>query len=151
VAEPDGNPRLDEQLAYWTLQFERLTGFAYLGTAVLALGVLVQRTQLAYPAFIVPDDGRDRFAALLNARCAYDGIEYSLIIAAIILPTLIVVQSKLEGPNDGAPTSENAKPGLNEGVASRGRASLWDVAKLIVAMLLPLLTGALSGLAGIVA
>jgi hypothetical protein len=156
LAEPQGKLEGEALERHWSEQRDRLGIIVYLGTSTLALGVIVLRAELSYPMFAIAPDQLRNYVALLNARCAYAGIEYSLMLSSIILPIIAIVASKSAGAaKQVKPAAVAARPPAKAkqnatshgpGDGAESTSSVMGVVRLILALLLPLLTGALSGL-----
>lgn len=158
-------PGLDEK-ENWKLQSRRLKTYATISAAFLIVSVFYFKSWAVYPAFLLATEATKtahaQFIALANAYTGFTGIEYSLVLAAYALPGSyfqsheadriarnLVARSR--GPEAAPPAAI-----LGAQVKSvRHREGLettpLDIFKIVLAILSPLITGALANLAAVLA
>jgi hypothetical protein len=156
LAEPSEDLSPDEQTKHWKQQFERLKTNVYLAAAMLALGVILFRVWALYPSFILEGAPLLAYERLVNALSAFEGIEYSLALAAMALPVAwlqsvradhIAARTLNNGRGEAGeamdltrvnPTIQAAKEQLGLTLAPT------EALKLLVALLAPLVTGTIT-------
>ena len=150
----------------WRRQSERLKTYATISAAFLIASVFYFKSWATYPAFLLAfEDTKDahaHFLSLANAYTTYAGIEYSLILAAYVLPVSFVLTWKSErierrlartGTESGAEQHSGKSAAKSKNGDSRENLAVkpLEMLKLIIAIISPMITGALTNLFGVVA
>jgi hypothetical protein len=156
-------PTADELKDNWIWQSERVQMYIYIATALLVLGILAVKFWTSYPAFIFTGDTAEAnvkaHAAVVDAFAIYQGIEYSLMLAAIVLPVTWLLTWEADQIAKAA-IDDDAKRGVRSLTPMTLQIQVkkeekklaltpMDALKLIAAVLAPLLAGTLSSLTGL--
>lgn len=155
----DSNPSLDEQRANWIWQSQRLQQYLYIGTAMLVLGILAFRAWTSYPAMAFASTKPEvvaagkTYASLVDALSVYQGIQYSLVLAAIAVPVALRLSQEAD---DLAGRMTKSKAGISAAQRSievqqtketqKLAISPWETVKLLLTILAPVIAGTLSSL-----
>jgi hypothetical protein len=144
----------------WKFQSERLKLYLFLSAAFLAVSVLYFKSWADYPAFLLTGSELSAYASLSSAYTSFIGIEYSLMLAALALPitylqaqradaiAMRIVQKSRGRSREPAST---LKAQLSAVKQKEGlELSLADVVKVVLAIIGPFMTGALTNLASAV-
>ncbi len=157
-------PDLDEK-ENWKLQSQRLKTYATISAAFLIVSVFYFKGWAVYPAFLLATEATNaahaQFAALANAYTAFTGIEYSLVLAAYALPVSyfqsheadlmareLIARSR--GPKAAPPAAKLAAQVKSVRHREGLETTPLDMFKIILAIISPLITGALANLAAVV-
>lgn len=158
-------PDLDEK-ENWKLQSQRLKTYATISATFLIVSVFYFKSWAVYPAFLLATEATKaahaQFVALANAYTAFTGIEYSLVLAAYVLPVSYfqsreadLMARKLIARSRGPKAAPPAAKLAAQVKSVRHREGLettpLDMFKIILAIISPLITGALGNLVSVVA
>lgn len=157
-------PGLDEK-ENWKIQSQRLKTYATISAGFLIVSVFYFKSWAVYPAFLLAGEATKaaygQFAALANAYTAFTGIEYSLVLAAYALPVSYfqsreadrIARQLMAGGSDPetAPAGVQLKAQVKSMRKKAGlEASPQDIVRIILTILSPLITGALTNLSAVI-
>ncbi len=144
----------------WKFQSERLKLYLFLSAAFLAVSVLYFKSWADYPAFLLTRPELSAYASLSSAYTSFIGIEYSLMLAALALPIAwlqaqradaIAMKIVQKTRGRGREPASTLKAQLSAVKQKEGlELSLADVVKVVLAIIGPFMTGALTNLASAV-
>ncbi|MDJ0895644.1 MAG: hypothetical protein QNJ92_10935 [Alphaproteobacteria bacterium] len=158
-------PGLDET-ENWRCQAARLKTYLFLSAGFLIMSVLYFKSWADYPNFLLAAEGtKSEFAqqvALANAYTTFTGIEYSLVLASYVLPASYIQSRRADemAKNIVIESGHLSQPPPSLEFTTQVQAFKQDehleiasveMVKIIFAIIGPLMTGALSGLATTIA
>jgi hypothetical protein len=143
----------------WKQQVARLKTYIYLSAGLLVIGVLYMKTWASYPVFLLPDAEGKAYSEFINAFTTYNGIEYSILLAAFAVPVSLILSRRAESIARDVLRSQ--EPSARTGIPELSRVqeireaenltiSTREMLTSVAALLAPFLTGAVSGLASVV-
>ncbi len=143
----------------WKFQVERFQTNIFMSAAVLAAGVLYSKALTHYPAAFISDNPKEfkaSYLQLADSLTVYTGMMYSMILASYAIPVAIILSRRAK--SIARNTDDANKPKL-ESSDSQHQIDLElreyrkekglvmtvrDVLQTIIALVAPLLTGAIS-------
>lgn len=144
----------------WKYQSDRLKTYVFLSAAFLAISVLYFKSWADYPAFLLKASDFAAYSALSNAYTSFIGIEYSLMLAALALPIAYLQARKGDAIatrilREAHDTATRSAATLRAQVSAMKKEqglelSVADILKVVLAIIGPFMTGALTNLASAV-
>ena len=143
----------------WKFQVERFQTNIFMSAAVLAAGVLYSKALTHYPVAFLSDNSKElkaTYLQLADSLTVYTGMMYSMILASYAIPVAIILSRRAK--SIARKTDDANKPKL-ESSGSQHQIDLElreyrkekglvmtvrDVLQTIIALVAPLLTGAIS-------
>jgi hypothetical protein len=151
----EGGPGEDED-AVWKRQSERLQLYVYLGTAMLVSGILFIEAWSHWPNFAFALDSagksaeREAYASHSNALTIYNGVQYSVMLAAFALPAAAALFARAEdiarrklAPEATQDEVDKAKEGAGLSI------TLMNQIKALVMIIMPFLASTFDKLLGL--
>lgn len=146
----------------WRFQVDRFQTNIFMSTAVLVVGVLLFKTWTHHPAFLAADPEhkltRIAFENLAGSLTTYMGMIYSLLLAAYALPVAYLLSRKADAiafhsafkgkTKDAAKLSKMqiSMAVRDERKNSKLVVSAMEILQTVIAVLAPLLTGAIASM-----
>lgn len=157
---PKNTPRSHE---YWKFQVERFQTNLFMSAAVLAAGVLYSKALTHYPIALFHESSAKlapSYRELADSLTIYTGMMYSMLLAAYAIPvalilshkaTAIAQQAKKSVRSDTASDDQDQRTQHKNAIEARKYRrehglvmTVRDVIQTIIALVAPLLTGAIS-------
>ena len=154
-------PDLDDK-ENWRFQSQRLKTYVTISAAFLIVSVFYFKSWAVYPGFLLAAEetkaAHAQYLALANAYTAFTGIEYSLVLAAYALPVSYFqsrqadllardLVTRGEGAGAALPSAKLAAQVKSLRQKEGLETTPLDMFKIILAIISPLITGALTNLA----
>lgn len=144
------HPDLEAEARILKSAQEATQRYLYCSGILLTTGMVLMLSWMSWPGdAILNDDMRKAHAELVSALSIYRGVTYSILILSYYLPVSLILKVRIDAFHDAVATA--GKPELAKDVAGFDiqRIATLDALKAIIAIVSPILTGAIGSFGGL--